>query len=310
MTASKMITASDPAHMSSTLNDQDQKLTQRVEVPMPKLTKKPFLMVVSGADIARRYSLLAPEIILGRGSGAHIVFEEQSISRQHARLTPHAQNWLLEDLGSTNGTYINGNRIAAELLTDNDLISIGEIFLKFCLQSEIDIAFHDEIFQAFRNDDLTGLVNRKFFLKKLDAEIIRAERYDKELSLLLCDFDNFKSINDRYGHPVGDLVLHRAGGVIRACVRHHIDVAARLGGEEIAVLLPETGLSAALIVAERIRRTIADLVIQHAGERLDISLSIGVSARSPELCTAADLIASADANLYTAKKKGKNCVAA
>jgi len=156
-------------------------------------------------------------------------------------------------------------------------------------------------------DQLTTLFNHSFFYIRLEEEFERAVRYDSPLSLILMDVDDFKRINDCYGHRIGDMVLKETAAVIKSSVRK-IDVVARYGGEEIAVLLPQTSLGGAVGEAERIRINIENMGY---GENLNevITVSIGVatyafdSTKRPE-----DLVNLADKALYDAKNSGKNCV--
>lgn len=157
-------------------------------------------------------------------------------------------------------------------------------------------------------DELTGLVNRRRFMEALDAEIARTQRLRSNVSLMLADLDDFKRINDRFGHPAGDEALRVFAEVLRAELRE-IDVAARLGGEEFAVLLPETDLEGALAVAERLRERVGERpVLDDHGTPVHLTASIGVA----EYTTGSrdDLLRRADAGLYRAKQEGKNRVAA
>jgi len=156
-------------------------------------------------------------------------------------------------------------------------------------------------------DDLTRLFNSRYFYKKLEEEIDRVMRYKQPLSLLLVDLDDFKNINDKYGHLIGDKVLKMAGRVIKDFLRK-TDTAYRYGGEEFTVLLPETEVEAAMNVAERIRQGFEtqdlSLIIN---ENLHISVSIGAAQFQPgELMEA--FVKRADDALYVAKQKGKNRV--
>jgi diguanylate cyclase (GGDEF)-like protein len=157
-------------------------------------------------------------------------------------------------------------------------------------------------------DELTGLVNRRRFMEALDAEIARAQRLNSSVSLLLADIDDFKRINDLYGHPAGDEALRAFADGLREHLRE-IDIAARLGGEEFAVLLPETSLEGALAVAERLRTTIDRRAVLHENDApVHLTASIGVAEYRHG--SRDDLLRSADAGLYQAKQQGKNRVAA
>jgi diguanylate cyclase (GGDEF)-like protein len=167
---------------------------------------------------------------------------------------------------------------------------------------------HDIIQHQAMTDELTGLVNRRRFLAALQAEIARVHRLGGPLSVVLADLDDFKSVNDRYGHHGGDDVLQAFADVIRAHGRD-VDVAARLGGEEFAVLLPETALGGAAAGAERLCRSLSQLRIWLGdGREVSVTASFGVA----ELADGQSwdgFLQAADAALYQAKAQGKNCVA-
>ena len=156
-------------------------------------------------------------------------------------------------------------------------------------------------------DALTGLANRRSFDEELALEWRRAERVGSSLALILADIDNFKDINDTYGHQVGDTVLAKIGEALSARVRQY-DFAARYGGEEFAILLPETDIAGARTMAQRLRRDLLKARIPVPGGELGVTASFGVSA-SGGLDGPEQMIAAADAALYDAKKRGKNRVA-
>jgi diguanylate cyclase (GGDEF)-like protein/PAS domain S-box-containing protein len=165
--------------------------------------------------------------------------------------------------------------------------------------------------ERYRNlsltDSLTGLFNSRYLHERLPAEIERANRYGRPLSLLVLDCDNFKSINDRYGHLEGDKVLVSLAEVIGLCLRRS-DSAYRYGGEEFVVLLPETGEQASVALANRLREMFADQKILAAtGDEIRCTVSIGVSRHVPG-DTESTMIRRADEACYSAKDQGKNCV--
>jgi diguanylate cyclase (GGDEF)-like protein len=158
-------------------------------------------------------------------------------------------------------------------------------------------------------DPLTELANRRRFMAALGTELQRAERFGESVALVLADLDNFKSVNDTFGHQTGDRVLASFADVLRERVRD-IDLAARLGGEEFAILLPETDMSGGERLAERLRDAVERLRLPEAEEaRIAVTASFGVAAY-PDSANAADLLAAADAALYAAKLRGKNRVVA
>ena len=167
----------------------------------------------------------------------------------------------------------------------------------------------DRIRESAARDPLTGLRNRRAFDEIFAAETIRFARYGRPLSLLVIDLDHFKSVNDQFGHEGGDAVLCRTARIIEGSIRD-IDTPARFGGEEFVVLLPETAITSAIDVAERIRATIAESDIDFRGHRIPVRASIGVSASPERVALPSDLMASADAALYRAKADGRNRVIA
>jgi diguanylate cyclase (GGDEF)-like protein len=159
-------------------------------------------------------------------------------------------------------------------------------------------------------DGLTGLYNHRYFVRALEAEYKRAIRYKRSLALLLLDIDHFKNVNDTYGHPCGDLVLKEIAALLKGCLRS-ADVAARYGGDEIAVILPETSESKASEVAEKLRRQLEKSSFEWEGNSFSLTCSIGVAA-VPEthINHWNELLCSADKSLYRAKGKGRNHVMA
>jgi len=163
----------------------------------------------------------------------------------------------------------------------------------------------DETERLATTDGLTGLTNHRTFQARLDEHLAQAQRYGKKTSLLLCDIDHFKSVNDTYGHPAGDQVLR---GVARTLAREAraTDVVARYGGEEFAVVMPETDAQGALVIAERIREKIAALVFDTDQGPLRVTLSLGVATFPEDGERKADLVERADGCLYHAKRNGRN----
>lgn len=156
-------------------------------------------------------------------------------------------------------------------------------------------------------DGLTGLINRRQFNQQLDAEIARAKRYRKPLSLALFDIDDFKKINDFYGHTTGDRILKELGLLITQNIRES-DIAARYGGEEFALILPETGQIDAYELLERLRAMIERTVYCLPDNPMTATISVGVAQLDLDEAKGYEIIEKADAALYEAKKLGKNQV--
>jgi diguanylate cyclase (GGDEF)-like protein len=162
---------------------------------------------------------------------------------------------------------------------------------------------------AFR-DALTGLANRRYFDEALRVELRRAQRAAAPLALAICDLDFFKRINDRYGHQTGDHVLRVVGETVQRHCHRGADFAARVGGEELALLFPETGGLDGVDMAERLRSHVNALAIRRAdGSPIHVTVSIGVTALDPGSPGDAErLLRAADSALYLAKRTGRNRV--
>ena len=167
-------------------------------------------------------------------------------------------------------------------------------------------AYLDVCEEAAFTDHLTGLANRRRFERQLEREVARVERFERPFTLLMLDIDNFKKLNDTFGHDAGDDAIRRLGRVLREGTRG-IDLAARIGGEEFAVLLVETSKDGGSDVAERLRAAIKSLEIPRGG---NITASFGVAECPSDAQTAADILKAADVALYEAKRNGRDQVVA
>jgi diguanylate cyclase (GGDEF)-like protein len=165
---------------------------------------------------------------------------------------------------------------------------------------------HGQVQRQAVTDELTGLANRRSFLVRLDAEVVRSRRSGSPLGIVLADLDDFKRVNDTYGHAAGDLALRRFATIVSSSSRD-VDLPVRLGGEEFAVLLPDTDLDGAAQLAERIRESLEAAFIDYEGARIALTASFGVSC-FPSTANAEDLLTDADRRLYDAKRRGKNTV--
>jgi two-component system cell cycle response regulator len=172
--------------------------------------------------------------------------------------------------------------------------------------------YHDLLATRAQVDALTGLWNRAYFDRRLQDELAAVQRYGRAVSLILVDIDAFKRLNDGFGHPFGDRVLHAVADAVQSCVRQ-TDAACRYGGEELGLILTETERGAAIVVAERARALIASLAFSERGRSAEVTASFGVacSVDLPEPVRTTDaLLVAADAALYRAKHRGKNRVEA
>ena len=204
------------------------------------------------------------------------------------------------------------NKMSALLITINKNGGFTpddeDTLFSFAFQAFQSLVLHEEIARLAVTDGLTGLYNHRAFQEKLSEETNRAERYFKTFSLIMLDIDHFKSFNDIYGHQTGDLALKEISKIIRNELRT-VDFPARYGGEEFILILPETSVHGALIVAERIRRAVAGhQFMSQSGERLLLTVSAGVACYPDDATPKEDLIKKADHALYFAKDHGRNTV--
>jgi two-component system, cell cycle response regulator len=262
-----------------------------------------------GPDIGRRIPLLNAQYIVGRDSEAGFVVGRSSVSRQHARLyLADDGNWWVEDLNSTNGTFVNELRIKLQQLADSDQVRFGDAIYKFLSGSNIESAYHEAIHNMAIQDGMTGIHNKRYFTEFLDREIAVCSRHGHPLTLVMFDVDHFKKVNDTHGHLAGDAVLKELAARIRPRIRRE-DLFARYGGEEFACVLPSTALPGGIVFAEHLRTIIAERPCAFENLSISFTISVGVTTLHRETgVDPAGLIKRADENLYVAKRGGRNRV--
>jgi diguanylate cyclase (GGDEF)-like protein len=156
-------------------------------------------------------------------------------------------------------------------------------------------------------DELTGLANRRHFMENLHAEFDRARRYGTAFSLIMMDIDHFKHINDTWGHKAGDLALQQTALTLKHSLRTS-DIVGRVGGEEFAILLPETEADAAQVTAEKLRQAVEALSVHFDGNRIPVTISGGVAGCSGDDTGIDEIYIRADSAMYQAKKDGRNLI--
>lgn len=212
-----------------------------------------------------------------------------------------------------NGALINLDMVTQDVLNAWNILAIFLIFSVMAYYySKATRLAERELRQANKRwerlaavDDLTQLLNRRHMVNRLQSEVGRYERNGKPFTLVLADIDDFKAINDLYGHDCGDFVLQNVSRLLRSCLRRQ-DLVARWGGEEFLILLPETGLHAGRLVAEKLRTKLGAKSLFYKGFKIDPTMTYGVSLYAGGSIDRA--ITYADRALYVGKKQGKNCV--
>lgn len=195
------------------------------------------------------------------------------------------------------------DKLNSDIFTKKD-IALIELFSQLVGASIGNIKMFDKIQKQATTDGLTGLFNHKTFYEMLDKELWRSRRYGGKISLLMVDIDFLKKVNDSYGHRAGDKIIKEISRRIKSCIRQ-IDIAARYGGDEFAVIFPNTSLAKAKVVAERILQEVSETPVFWNGEKIKLSVSLGLGEYdgnfSPE-----DITSRSDDALYEAKLAGKN----
>jgi diguanylate cyclase (GGDEF)-like protein len=289
--------------------DDDNRVTQVSPPSAPLAAPRDACLVLiypPGPSLGRRHELHQGAVTIGRGTDCDVLLDRDAVSRRHARVEQTGEGWLLRDLDSTNGTYVNDAPIREHLLHDGDRVKIGNAIFKFLTGGNVESAYHEEIYRMTIIDGLTQAYNKRYFSEQLERELARAGRNRRPLSLVLFDVDYFKRINDSHGHLTGDHVLRELAARVRRRVRKD-EIFARYGGEEFAVVLPECPRETALQIAEQLRQIIERDPFEFEHERIPVTISLGVATVSEEVAPTSFLRA-ADEQLFKAKRGGRNQV--
>ena len=272
------------------------------------------LVILAGGESGRSIPVDEGGLVFGRGRAAGLRFEDTGLSRRHARLFRHEGQWFIEDLGSTNGTWLGGRPLRGPTaLREGDRLQAGKsVLLRVTFQDSTEQEAARQMYESAVRDPLCRVYNRRYLNERLEAEMAYALRHGTPLSVILIDVDHFKQVNDTKGHLAGDAVLRVLGTALKRMVRAE-DLVARYGGEEFAIVTRGIDARNTMILAERIRRAIGNMAIPWESDRLRITVSIGVATLCegrtyPDVET---LLAAADEALYEAKRAGRDrCIGA
>ncbi len=266
------------------------------------------IVVIYGPELGKRLQLGTAPFTIGRSSRSDLFLDQESVSRNHARISFDGTQYWVADLGSTNGTFVNDEPAREKRLRDGDQVRVGRSILKFMTGENVEMHYHEEIYRLMTVDALTQVFNRRYFNEALEREFNRSARYDRALSLILFDIDHFKRCNDTYGHLAGDNLLRQLGSSVKPRLRRE-DIFARTGGEEFGILLPEIDLEGARVTAEKVRKIVEITPLTYEGDVVPCTVSLGVAERTAEDATPEALYKRADERLYEAKQGGRNRVA-
>jgi len=275
----------------------------------PRERRTPGLVVVAGADIGKRHPLPAGGLVIGRDPhAAGLVLVDPAVSARHCVVElVGSGSFRVSDLGSRNGTFVNGEKVGERTLLEGDKIFVGETVLRFSLSDEIEEQFHDRIEVLMNVDALTGLLVKRAFDLELARAFEAAKRAGAPLGLLMMDLDGLKSINDHRGHQMGSLCIAEVGAMIRQEIQP-FGRACRYGGDEFIALVEAQGADGAAAIGERIRARVEGYEFVRDGVRVSTTISIGVAELDPSLATPDHLLQLADEALYRAKRAGRNRV--
>jgi two-component system, cell cycle response regulator len=292
--------------------DDDEPITEQFELPTPEAPKlvsrdRGVLVRVDGPANGQVFSLEAPELTIGRGAAAGFHLADEGVSRRHALLIHTRGHYFIQDLDSSNGTFLEGRRVKRAPLMEGDLVQFGpHASFRFCMMDQKQERAMMRLYEETTVDALTRTNNRRFIDKRFDEELAYAVRHKSELSVVMLDLDYFKHMNDRHGHIAGDVVLRRIAEVITDQLRTE-DVLARYGGEEFLILLRSIPQSGANALAERVRLAVQNTQLCIGRVTLRVTISGGCASLSGCASpTKEDLIAQVDERLYRAKHRGRN----
>jgi diguanylate cyclase (GGDEF)-like protein len=282
------------------------------EIVPPVLQQRTVIKVLTGLEAGRLHVVVKDEVVIGRAAGCDLRIDDSSLSRQHCKVRLTNGTFFVEDLGSRNGTMVDGTRIKAPMaLHDGALLQLAaSTIVMFSHQEDLEVQAEQRLYASAVQDPLTGLHNRRHLDARLKAEFAFASRHQTPLSILLIDIDHFKKVNDTYGHPGGDAALKILAEKLQKTVRTE-DIVARYGGEEFAVIARGIESPGALLLGERVRTTAEKIALPHEGQTIRFTISVGCATMTRERIFdgPAALLKSADDALYQAKAGGRNrCV--
>jgi len=293
-----------------TIKEEETTVARGDDVVVKPGERRPYLLVLSGSGIGRSLRIDKRSYTIGRAQDADFRLDDEGISRHHAKVVVLAGGVvLLKDLGSTNGTFVNDQPIAAHPLVEGDRVQLGStITLKFGLEDDIEANVRQQLFTAATRDPLTGAHNKRSFEEQMVRAMAFSRRHKQALSLVAFDVDHFKRVNDQHGHLVGDDVLRAVSALFQREIRLE-DSLARVGGEEFCVILPGIDLAHGVMAAERLRVALEAGPVPTSAGGVEVTVSLGVADFDPARHSSLEALASeADGRLYEAKAAGRNCV--
>lgn len=291
-------------------NKTNLRATQR-HLATPEQRDRALLVRTDSHNAGQVLKLDGDRFGLGRHPDNQACIDDDGISRFHARISIDKTRYWVEDLGSSNGTYINGRRITSCELNNGDTLNLGpRVSFRFSAATEHEERVLKQLYESSVRDPLTGAFNRHYFSSQLTSELAYAARHEQALSIILLDVDFFKKVNDTHGHLGGDAALVHLANVFGKSLRTE-DLLARYGGEEFMILLRGIPVERAIAVADRLRQSLESQAVLHGETTFNITASFGCASLACCKAPSVDvLIETADRRLYRAKEQGRNRVIA
>ena len=260
----------------------------------------PHLIVLYPQSEFAELPLELGTVVLGRGQDADIRFEDELVSRRHCALTFDGQSVTVKDLGSTNGTFVDGNYINKQILDSDNRLQIGKIVLKIAYKDSNEEAFSRELYEAATLDELTGLLNHQTFMDRSAGELVSARRGGAFVHVAMIRVDGFKQLTETNGEMCGDLILKEVARLLNDEKRDS-DLLARNKGEKFMLLMNGISPEDAKKRAEKMRLVIDRHIFSWMDSRIPVTISIGlVSRQGAEVTQMNELIAESDGLLNTA----------
>ena len=298
------------------ISDQSEKTyvddsTQVLLNPEIVSNEPPVLYVVSGPHkIVGQAWVLQKDRVIGREQEqSHIIIQSTGISRKHVLIKYQKNRVQIQDLGSTNGTFLNDEKMTAHEIYDlknNDLIQIGKVVFKFAAKGQVEGRHVLHVQNQIYQDDLCQINNRLFMEMKAKECVSTAKKTQLSFCFSIFDIDFFKKINDKHSHLAGDFILFSVSQLVQKTIRKD-DIFCRIGGEEFGLLL-FCSMKSATQLMEKIRKKIESEVFNFENKDLKITISAGVSCFQKGDTSWKDIYARADKFLYQSKKSGRNQV--
>ncbi len=266
-------------------------------------------------DVFKRHPLDPSDSTIGRATDCTVVIHEPSVSRKHARITINGESAEVEDLGSSNGTFINDQKVTVKMsLKHRDHVRFGNVLMRFNAYEDLETVCEDEGWSRSVVDAGTQIFNKRYLVDNLEAEVKFSKASGRSMAIIYFDLDHFKTVNDTLGHNAGDLILKETANVVKNVIRKD-DIFGRFGGEEFVVILPNTPGKKAIELAERIRTAVASypfLVNTESGQQKTHrqTVSLGVAELTADIASGTAFLELADQRLYHSKQTGRNKVTA